>query len=126
MKKSLVVVLSALALGISFGHVAQAQTKKVTIRMASAFDQNTSMIRAAQKFAELVGEKSKKQIEVKLFAGGTMGGEKETLEAMKLGELEMGVFGTFPIVQLSPKYSFFDAPFVEAISQHATPYALKD
>jgi tripartite ATP-independent transporter DctP family solute receptor len=41
-----------------------------------------------------------------------MGGEKDNLEAIKLGELEMGVFGTYPIVTLAPKYSFFDAPFV--------------
>jgi TRAP-type transport system periplasmic protein len=41
-----------------------------------------------------------------------MGGEKDNLEALKIGELEMGVFGTYPIVTLAPKYSFFDAPFV--------------
>jgi TRAP-type transport system periplasmic protein len=86
--------------------------KKVKIRIASAFNEKTSMLRATQKFAELVKERSKGQIEVEIHPGGVMGGEKENLEAVKMGELEMAIFGTFPIVQLTPKYSFFDAPFV--------------
>jgi TRAP-type C4-dicarboxylate transport system substrate-binding protein len=47
-----------------------------------------------------------------------MGGEKDNLEALKLGELDIGVFGTFPIVTLAPKYSFFDAPFVFRDKDH--------
>lgn len=91
---------------------AAAQEKKVTLRIASAFTDGTDMIKAAQRFGELVRQKSGGSVEVKMFAGGQMGGEKDNLEAIKLGELEMGVFGTYPIVTLAPKYSFFDAPFV--------------
>src|SRR4051812_5739697 len=91
---------------------AQAQDKQVTLRLASAFDQSTDMLKAATRFGELVKERSKGSIDVKIFAGGQMGGEKDNLEALKLGELDMAVFGTFPIVTLTPKYSFFDAPFV--------------
>jgi tripartite ATP-independent transporter DctP family solute receptor len=69
-------------------------------------------MKAAQKFADLTRERSKGSIDVKLFAGGQMGGEKDNVEALKLGELEMAVFGTYPIVSLAPKYSFFDAPLV--------------
>lgn len=89
-----------------------AQDKKVTLRIASAFNDSTDMIQAAQRFGELVKQKSGGTIEVKIFANGQMGGEKDNLEALKLGEIEMGVFGTYPIVTLAPKYSFFDAPFV--------------
>ena len=92
--------------------VAAAQDKPVTIRIASAFDQATDMMKAAQRFGELVKQRSNGTIDVKMFAGGQMGGEKDNLEALKLGELEMAVFGTYPIVNLTPKYSFFDAPFV--------------
>lgn len=94
------------------GAAAQAQEKNVTLRIASAFDQNTDMMLAARRFGELVKERSGGTIDVRMFAGGQMGGEKDNLEALKLGELEMGVFGTYPIVTLAPKYSFFDAPFV--------------
>lgn len=91
---------------------AAAQDKKVTLRIASAFNDSTDMMQAAKRFGELVAQKSGGSIEVKTFAGGQMGGEKDNLEALKIGEIEMGVFGTYPIVTLAPKYSFFDAPFV--------------
>lgn len=95
-----------------------AQDKPVTIRVASAFEQSTDMMQAAKRFAELVKERSKGSIEVKLFPGGQMGGEKDIVEALKIGELEMGVLGTYPIVSLTPKYSFFDAPFVFRDKDH--------
>jgi tripartite ATP-independent transporter DctP family solute receptor len=97
---------------------AGAQDKKVTLRIASAFDQNTDMMQAAKRFGDLVKERSGGSVEVKMFAGGQMGGEKDNLEQVKLGELEMGVFGTYPIVTLAPKYSFFDAPFVFRDKDH--------
>jgi TRAP-type transport system periplasmic protein len=97
---------------------AAAQDKKVTLRIASAFNENTDMMQAAKRFGELVAQKSGGSVEVKMFAGGQMGGEKDNLEALKLGELEMGVFGTYPIVTLAPKYSFFDAPFIFRDREH--------
>jgi TRAP-type transport system periplasmic protein len=98
--------------------VVQAQDRPVTLRMASAFDQSTDMMQAAKRFADLARERSGGSIDIKLFPGGQMGGEKDNLEALKLGELDAAVFGTFPIVTLAPKYSFFDAPFVFRDKDH--------
>src|SRR5215204_2148920 len=97
---------------LTMGAAAQAQDKPVILRLASAFDEKTDMIQAAKKLADLMKERTGGTVDIRIFAGGQMGGEKDNLEALKLGELEMGVFGTYPIVTLAPKYSFFDAPFV--------------
>lgn len=86
--------------------------KKVQIKVASAFQDGTPMMDAAKKFKEIVEEKSDGEIEVKLFPNGTLGGEKDNVEQIKLKEIEMGLFGTFPIVSLTPDYAFFDAPFI--------------
>lgn len=53
-----------------------------------------------------------------IYAAGVMGGEQETLEAVQMGEIEMTVMGTYPIVTLAPKYGFFDAPFVFRDKDH--------
>ena len=90
----------------------------VTINVASAFNEETDMIRAARRFEELVEERSGGDIAVEFFTGGQMGGEKDNLEALKIGEIEMAVFGTYPIVTMAPQYSFFDAPFVFRDKQH--------
>ncbi|MFL5112943.1 MAG: TRAP transporter substrate-binding protein [Microvirga sp.] len=98
--------------------LAAAQERTVTLRLASAFDEKTDMIQAAKKLADLMKERTGGTVDIKIFAGGQMGGEKDNLEALRLGELDIGVFGTFPIVTLAPKYSFFDAPFVFRDKDH--------
>ncbi|HYF56409.1 MAG TPA: TRAP transporter substrate-binding protein [Salinarimonas sp.] len=117
-RRTLLGLLGGLALGVLAASPGYAQGKPVTIRIASAFEQSTDMMQAAKRFADLVKERSKGSIDVKLFAGGQMGGEKDIVESMKIGELEMGVLGTYPIVSLTPKYSFFDAPFVFRDKDH--------
>ncbi len=112
-----------LALGIAgaaalFAQAAAAQDRPVTLRLASAFDEKTDMMQAAKRFADLAKERSGGTVDVRIFAGGQMGGEKDNLEALKIGELDIGVFGTFPIVTLAPRYSFFDAPFVFRDKDH--------
>jgi tripartite ATP-independent transporter DctP family solute receptor len=117
-RRRLLSLLSGLMLGALASELALAQDKPVTIRIASAFEPSTDMMQAAKRFADLVKERSKGSIDVKLFPGGQMGGEKDIVEALKIGELEMGVLGTYPIVSLTPKYSFFDAPFVFRDKEH--------
>jgi TRAP-type transport system periplasmic protein len=112
LRRKFVGLVGGLTLSLLAAAPALSQSKPVTIRIASAFDQGTDMMQAAKRFGDIVKERSKGAIDVKIFAGGQMGGEKDNVEALKLGELEMAVFGTYPIVSLAPKYSFFDAPFV--------------
>jgi tripartite ATP-independent transporter DctP family solute receptor len=110
--------LGCLITGAFTTGASSAQDKPVTIRIASAFEQSTDMMQAAQRFADLVKQRSNGSIDVRIFAGGQMGGEKDIVEALKIGEIEMGVLGTYPIVSLTPKYSFFDAPFVFRDKDH--------
>jgi TRAP-type transport system periplasmic protein len=118
LRRSALGLLGCFAFGLATPATSLAQEKPVTIRVASAFDLSTDMMQAAKRFADLVKDRSKGSIDVKLFAGGQMGGEKDIVEAMKIGEVEMGVLGTYPIVSLAPKYSFFDAPFVFRDKEH--------
>ncbi len=76
------------------------------------------MLRAANRFKQLVEQRSNGSLKVEIFAGGVMGGEKDNLEAVQLGEIEMGIFGTYPIVTLTRSYSFFDAPFIFRDKEH--------
>ncbi|WP_309084943.1 TRAP transporter substrate-binding protein [Chelativorans sp.] len=119
MKRGFLRTIGAICLAATaLASIAQVQAADVTIRVASAFNDGTDMIRAAMRFGEIVEEKSGGAIDVQFFANGQMGGEKDNLEALKIGEIEMGVFGTYPIVTLAPAYSFFDAPFVFRDKDH--------
>ena len=90
----------------------------VEFRLVSPYDTNTSMLQAAQGFVDELAEKSGGTLKGTIYAAGVMGGEQETLEAVQMGEIEMTVMGTYPMVTLAPKYGFFDAPFVFRDKEH--------
>lgn len=91
---------------------AETAGEMIEFRIVSPYDTNTSMLEAAKGFSDELLEKSGGTLKATIYAAGVMGGEQETLEAIKMGEIEMAVMGTYPIVTLAPEYGFFDAPFV--------------
>jgi len=86
--------------------------KKITIRMASAYPPGHLCVKAGEKFAELVEQQSEGEIVVKIFSGGAMGGERENIEMLKQGTIEMVTSGLMPLHMLAVEYSFFDAPYI--------------
>jgi tripartite ATP-independent transporter DctP family solute receptor len=112
--KFFLIVLISLIVAPSIFSAGQKEqaAENVTMRLASILAQTTPVMQGAQKFAEILKKDSDGKIDVKIYAGGTMGGENDNLESLKMGELQMGIFGTLPITMLTPKYSFFDAPFL--------------
>ncbi len=100
-----ILILSVLLVGV-------VQAAEVTIRLGSAFEPAHILCQAAQKFKELVEERSSGAIEVQLFLGGVMGSEEECTEAVSIGALEMQAGGGLPIKTFAPQYYFFDSPYV--------------
>ncbi|MDR1534448.1 MAG: TRAP transporter substrate-binding protein [Planctomycetota bacterium] len=92
-----------------FGGAARAAQE---VKLAVTFDQATPMVQAARKFAELWEGRTGGAYKINIYPGGVMGGEKDNLDALMLGELEMGIFGGMHIATLTPGYSFFDCPFL--------------
>lgn len=110
MKSRLLWIVGFLVLSVFLVGVVQAA--EVTIRLGSAFEPTHILCQAAQKFKELVEERSNGAIEVQLFLGGVMGSEEECTEAVSIGALEMQVGGGLPIKTFAPQYYFFDSPYV--------------
>lgn len=79
----------------------------------------------ALRFQELVEEKSGGQIEVDLFLDGTLGGEREIVEAVQAGTVEMGVVtsdGALPAFVFENQV--FSIPYLIRDREHA--YAVLD
>ena len=74
----------------------------------------------ANKLAELVKERSKGRIEVKVFSDGQLGkGERELLEALQQGTIDIYVGSTAPISNFSPSMGILDIPFLFRDYAHA-------
>jgi TRAP-type transport system periplasmic protein len=67
---------------------------------------------AVQKFKEMVESKSKGRLNVKLFPGAQLGGERDNLEQLKQGEVALTQSGDLTISYYVPQFGAFIVPFV--------------
>ena len=105
--------LGAIALATSFAALAsQTAAAAETLRLAHGLAENHPVHLAMVKFAELAKQKSNGELEVKIFANGTLGGERETLEQVQNGVLEMTKASASPLETFAPEYKVFNLPFV--------------
>lgn len=64
------------------------------------------------KFAELVKAKSKGSLEVQVFGNSKLGNERDLIEGISLGTVEMCLTSTGPLPSFSKKFMVFDLPFI--------------
>ena len=68
--------------------------------------------KAMLKFAELAKQYSKGDIDITVFPNGVLGAEREMLEQVQNGILEMTKASASPLEAFSPDYKVFNLPFV--------------
>ena len=73
----------------------------------------------ADKFAEIVKEKSKGDIEIKVFPSSQLGSQKELIEGLIYGTVDMTLTGTAELGTFQPQMALFDMPFLFKDRAHA-------
>lgn len=74
---------------------------------------------ALQKFAEIVAEKSKGDLKIEIYPDRQLGEEREMVEGLQLGTVDMAVVSTGPLVAFVPSLGTVDLPFLFKSSEHA-------
>ncbi len=93
-----------------------------TIKFSHVQPKDSHMDAGAQKFAALVAEKSGKKISVRVFAGGTLGGDIQTLSALQGGTIEMTTLPPGLMAGVNKEYAVFDLPFLFSSFQEADQF----
>ena len=88
------------------------------IRMAYVSGPTVLLHEAAERFAARVAERSGGQLRVKLYPGGQLGDDRETVEGLKLRSIDMTVMGCALIGWYAPEYGLVEAPFVWRDYEH--------
>lgn len=65
-----------------------------------------------EKFAALLKEKSKGTLEIQVFSNSKLGSERDLIEGVSMGTLEMTLSSTGPLPSFSNKFMVFDLPFI--------------
>ncbi len=111
MKKALVSSLAVLLVLVCVGPT-WAQYK-ATMRLASALPMDHPYMVGAQKFADLIKERTQGRIEIKLYPSNQLGkGEREMTEGIQQGAIDLLVTSTGPLGGFSPSINILDFPFL--------------
>ncbi|VTU31268.1 Extracytoplasmic solute receptor protein YiaO [Variovorax sp. PBS-H4] len=105
-----------LVLGLGMACAAFAQTAmKISISTA----QNSHQGVAIDTFAKEVAARTNGRYKIETFYNGSLGGERESIEAVQLGTQELAFSSTGPVPNFVPETKILDVPFLFRDKAHA-------
>jgi len=112
--------LSALVLGLGMAPlVAGAQDnadfsdiEPIEIRLAHVVNEQDGFHIAAEKFEEVVEERTDGVVSVDIFPNAQLGDERTLLESMQIGTVDMGVITNGPVANFVEEIAVFELPFL--------------
>ena len=120
MKRVLMLVLAVLIAALWAGPAAAAEYK-ATWKLASTQSMDHPYMVGAQKFADLMKERTNGRITVKLYPSNQLGkGEREMTEGIQQGAIDLLVTSTGPLGGFSPSINILDFPFIFRDFKHET------
>jgi tripartite ATP-independent transporter DctP family solute receptor len=112
-KKTAIATL-ALAAAMAMGMTASAEGDATVLKLGTTVNEQDSFQVAAEKFAELVAERTDGAYEIEIYPNGTLGGERDMLESMQIGTLDMGIITSGPFINFSSAMGVLDMPYLFA------------
>ena len=114
MKLSKLVI--GLSLAVGFMASAAAQT---TMRISISIPQNSHQGIAIDTFAKEVEKRTAGRYKVQTFYSGSLGGERESIEAVQLGTQALAFSSSGPVPNFVPETKILDIPFLFRDKAHA-------
>jgi tripartite ATP-independent transporter DctP family solute receptor len=104
-------LLAAAAVAVSVA-AAPLQAQERTLKFAFQNVKEHPQGLGAQKFADLVSQKSGGKMKVTLFPGGTLGGDLQTVSALQGGTIDVTVLNSGLLVGVVKEFAVVDLPFL--------------
>jgi tripartite ATP-independent transporter DctP family solute receptor len=117
LKKSILSAVLAAALAAASAVAQDIKDRSVKMPIVNAIDHPQGI--GAAKFAELVAQKSGGKIKVKVYPGGTLGGEQQVASAMQGGTVEVSMMAPAQLVGNYKEFLVLDLPFAFANEREA-------
>ncbi len=92
----------------------EGKKKEYVIKFAHVVSGTTAKGKAAEKFAELIEEKTKGQIKVEIFPDSQLGSDREITEQMQSGTIQMNAPFTGVLPSFVKQFEIFDLPYLFA------------
>ncbi|MGX1900376.1 TRAP transporter substrate-binding protein [Thermolongibacillus altinsuensis] len=86
--------------------------KQIVIYFSHVVAENTPKGLAAQKFAQLVEEKTNGRVKVEVFPNGSLYSDEEEIDALMRGDVQMIAPSFSKVTELIPEWQVLDLPFI--------------
>jgi len=119
-EKHFVVLLVCVVLGVGVlvGSTGPVVAAPYSWKLASVLPASHPVHQALVFFADKVKEKTKGEVVVTVFPAGQLGQEKDYIEGIKLGAMEMTKVSSAPLGQFSPSLQVVSLPFIWRNLEH--------
>jgi len=109
--------IACVALALSLAHPAMAQA--IRLRLAHSGAEAELQHAAALEFARQVKERTKGQIEVRVFAGSALGNDSTAISGVRGGTIDMATSGTPYYSGIVGRMNVLDLPYMFTSAEHA-------
>jgi len=90
-----------------------------TLRMAYALSPQSHYGAGGEAFAQAITQSTNGKIQVQQFPNSALGGEREVIEGLQLGTIDLAIVSTGATLNFVPKTGVFDIPFLFRDLAHA-------
>ena len=111
-----VLCLVVLAAGSAFA------ADKIVVRVAHTLAPDSHYNKGLEHLGQLLSEASKGQIELQMFHSSQLGSERDAIEGVSMGTLEMTLISSAPLANFTNAFLVFDLPFIIQDRQKAYAY----
>jgi tripartite ATP-independent transporter DctP family solute receptor len=91
----------------------------VDLKLGHAINEKDVFHEAALKFEELVEARTKGEVTVTVYPNAKLGDERNLLESLKMGTVDMGIITGGPVINFLPSFGVLDLPFLFSTPEHA-------
>lgn len=110
MKKTALILMTLLIVALMAGSSWAAP--KYNLRFATSIEPDSHYANGMRKFKELAEKYSNGEVEVQLFYSGQLGNERDLIESVGMGMLDMMICSSAPMANFSEDFLVFDLPFL--------------
>jgi tripartite ATP-independent transporter DctP family solute receptor len=120
MKKRTLLIYCLFIIGLfmAFSVTGFAATAKYNWKLASVLPDTHPVHKALTYFADQVAEKTKGEVKITVYPAGQLGQEKDYIEGVKVGAIEITKVSSAPLGQFSPSLQVVSLPFIWRNAEH--------
>lgn len=115
----LAVIMCPFILAMAWVNPGICQDKPITLKLGHAVAVEHPYHLGAVKFSELVAQRTKNRVKIDVYPSTQLGNERDMVEGLQLGTIDLVVTSTGPLGGFVPKMFVVDLPFLFRDREHA-------